>query len=78
MELGAIGRRGHLVDWDGVPIILSRRIEYLTVFFSWFYENVLRRDKAMWNEVPDPMRSVKDVIVAFFFVHGGHDLVEST
>ena len=78
MEFGAIGRRGHLVDWDGVPIIFSRRIEYLAVIFPWFYEDVLRCDEAMWNKVPDPMWYVEDVIVAFFFVHGSHDLVEST
>ncbi len=78
MELGAIWSRGHLVDWDGIPIILSRRIEYLTVLLPWFYEDVLRCDEAMWNEAPDPVRYVKDVIIAFFFVHGGHDLVEST
>ena len=78
MEFGAIGRRGHLVDWDGVPIIFSRRIEYLAVLFSWFNEDVLRRDEAMWNEAPDPMWYMEDVIVAFFFVHGSYDLVEST
>ena len=75
MEFGAIGRRGHLVDWDGVPIIFSRCIEYLAVLFSWFNEDVLRCDKAMWKEAPDPVWYVEDVIVAFFFVHVGHDLV---
>ena len=78
MELGAIWRQGHLVDWDGIPVILSRRIEDLTVLLPWFYEYVLRCDEAVWNETPDPMRYVKDVIITFFFVHGGHDLVEST
>ncbi len=67
-----------MVNWDRVPIIFLRRVKYLTVLFPWFDEDVPRRDKAMWNKVSEPMWYVEDVIVAFFFVHGGHDLVEST
>ena len=78
MELGAIWRRGHLVDGDGIPVVLSRRIEDLTVLLPCFYEYMLGCDEAVWNETPDPVRYVKDVIITFFFVHGGHDLVEST
>ncbi len=48
------------------------------VLFPWFDEDVLWRDEAMWDKAPEPMWYVEDVIVAFFFVHGSHDLVEST
>ena len=32
----------------------------------------------MWDKVPDPVWYVEYVIVAFFFVHGGHNLVQLT
>ncbi len=35
------------------------------------------RDEAMWDKVPEPVWYMEDVIVAFFFGHGGHDLVQS-
>ena len=48
------------------------------VLFPWFDEDVLWRDEAMWDKVPEPMWYMEDVIVALFFVHGSHDLVNLT
>ncbi len=67
-----------MVDWDRVPIVFLANIEYLSILLPWFDEDVLSYDKPMWDKVPDPVWYVEYVIVAFFFVHGGHDLVPST
>ena len=75
MEFGAIRRGGHGVDQDRVPITLLGCIEYLAILLLWFNEDVLGHDEAMQDKVPKPVWNVKDVIVMFFIVHGGHDLV---
>ena len=64
-----------MVNWDRVPIKVLRCVEYLTILFPWFDEDVPGHDEAMWDKVPEPLWYVEDVIVTFFFVHGGHDLV---
>ena len=39
-------------------------------------EDVLWCDEAVQDKAPTPVWDVKDVIVMFFFVHDGHDLVK--
>ncbi len=67
-----------MIDWDRVPIVFSRCVEYLTILFPWFDEDVLWHDDAMWDKAPEPVWYLEDVIFAFFFVHGGHDLIQLT
>ena len=67
-----------MVNWDRVPIVFSRCVEYLAILFPWFDEDVLWHDEAMWDKAPEPVRYMEDVIVMFFFVHSGHDLIQST
>ena len=67
-----------MVNLDGVPIIFSRSIEYLAILFSCFDENVLWHDEEMWDKAPEPVWDMEDVVVTFFFGHGGHDFVQST
>ena len=47
----------------------------LAILLPRFYEDVLGPDELIWDKAPKPVWDVEDVIVAFFFVHGGHDLV---
>ena len=67
-----------MVNWDGVPTVFSRCVEYLMVLFPWFDEDVLWHDEAMWDKVLELMWYMEDINVTFFFVHGGNDLVQST
>ncbi len=63
-----------MVDRDRVPIVFLRSIKYLAILFPWFDEDVLWCDEAVWDKAPEPVRYMEDIIVMFFFVHGGHDL----
>ena len=74
-EFGAVRCGGHGVDQDRVPIIFLGCVEYLAILLPWFNEDVLGHDEATQDKALKPVRDVEDIIVSFFFVHGGHDLV---
>lgn len=48
----------------------------LAVLLARLLKDMLRHDKAMGYEPPEPVRDVKDIVVASVLVHGGHDLTD--
>ena len=46
----------------------------MAILLAGLFEDMMWRDKAMGHEPPEPVRDMIDVVVAFFFVHGNHDL----
>ncbi len=66
----------HFIDWHWVPLVLPRCMDDLVVFLARLFEDVLWRDEALSDEMPNPMRNM-DYVVAFFLVHGDMTLLTS-